>query len=303
MSKIVNTVVEIGSFGLIDDVTGVEGAEKAAREASGLQSNAALAGVDEQRRQFDITQQNLQPFSQAGADALNQQRILLGLGGSEVVDPNAQQRVDLQSQIDALNTTNRFGAAGTAAQAQGFRGALERMQFQSDEPRAQEQLAQQRGLQSQLDALGEVPQGSQLSNSEQQQQAFDQFNESPGQKFLRDRAQKNLVRNASAIGGLGGGNVRSALVQQGVGFAQQDFENQFGRLGQIAGQGQAATTNIGQFGQQAAQGIAGGLQNSASARASGILGAAQQGAQFNQGLLGLGGTVVGGLAGGGFFNS
>ncbi|GAG37164.1 unnamed protein product, partial [marine sediment metagenome] len=89
-------------------------------------------------------------------------------------------------------------------------------------------------LQAELSTLGEAPQGT---AQEQQQAAFAALNESPGQQFLRDRAQKNLLRNSAAIGGLGGGNVRSALVQQGIGFAQQDLQNQFSRLGQLAGQG------------------------------------------------------------------
>lgn len=90
------------------------------------------------------------------------------------------------------------------------------------------------------------------------------FQDSPGQKFMQDRAQTNLLRNSAALGGLGGGRVRSALAEQGVGFAQQDFDNNFNRLGQISGQGlsalnsQAGLTSQGaglhaQLGGQAAQ--------------------------------------------------
>jgi hypothetical protein len=125
------------------------------------------------------------------------------------------------------------------------------------------------GIQSKIDALGTFD-GS-ANAREQQQSAFDALAQSPGQQFLRDRAQKNLLRNTSAIGGLGGGNVRSALVQQGVGFAQQDLQNQFGRLGQLAGQGQAAATSIGQFGQQTAGNIGNALIAGGDARASGIM--------------------------------
>ena len=216
MSGIVNSVVKVSSFGLIDDVTGVEGAQDAANKAAGIQAQGAEAGIAEQRRQFDITQGNLQPFQEAGVGALGQQQALLGLGGQEA-----------------------------------------------------------------------------------QNQAFAAFNESPGQKFMRDRAQKNLLRNSSAIGGLGGGNVRSALVEQGAGFAQQDFNNQFGRLGQIAGQGQAATTNLGQFGAQSAGNIANLQQAGSQARASGILGGQQAESQFRSDLIGLGGMALGAFGGGG----
>ena len=215
MSGVVNKVVEVSTFGLVDDVTGVEGAQDAANEAAELQAQGADAGIAEQRRQFDITQGNLQPFQDAGVGALGQQQALLGLSGQDA-----------------------------------------------------------------------------------QNEAFAAFNGSPGQRFIRDRAQRNLTRNASAIGGLGGGNVRSALVEQGAGFAQQDFNNQFGRLGQIAGQGQAATTNLGQFGAQSAGNIANLQQAGSQARASGILGGQQAESQFRSDLTGLGGMALGAFAGG-----
>ena len=135
-----------------------------------------------------------------------------------------------------------------------------------------------------------------LLGSEAQQQAFAGLQESPGQKFIRERQQKALLRGASAIGGLGGSNVRTALQQQAAGFAQQDIQNQFGRLGQLAGQGQSAATNIGQFGTQAV-----GQQNQfrqagAEARASGILGVQQAGAQQQEGRKNIVGQVIGAIA-------
>ena len=75
-----------------------------------------------------------------------------------------------------------------------------------------------------------------------QQDAFNNFNESPGQAFLRDRAETALTRNAAALGGLGGGRVRDALQQNAIGLAQQDLDRQFGRLGTVADRGLAATS-------------------------------------------------------------
>lgn len=72
---------------------------------------------------------------------------------------------------------------------------------------------------------------------EAQATAFQQFQDSPGQAFLRDRGERAVLRNAAAIGGLGGGNVRRELVEFGQGLAAQDFQNQFDRLGQVAGRG------------------------------------------------------------------
>ena len=182
-------------------ILGALSSRSASKRAAKAQQKGVDTATQEQRRQFDITQQNLSPFQEAGVAALGQQQALIGLSGEEA-----------------------------------------------------------------------------------QQQAFAGLAESPGQQFLRDRAQKNLVRNASAIGGLGGGNVRSALVQQGVGFAQQDLQNQFGRLGQIAGQGQGAATSIGQFGQSTSGNISNLALQSGNIRASGIQ---QQNQALQQGLGGL----------------
>jgi hypothetical protein len=184
---------------------------KSASEAAGVQERSAAAAVSEQRRQFDVSQAQAEPFRQAGLSALEQQQALLGLSG--------------------------VGA---------------------------------------------------------QQAALEQFQESPGQAFLRERGEQALLRSSAAIGGLGGGQVRSALQQQGIGFAQQDLQNQLGRLGGIAGQGQAITSNVAQLGAGTASNIGNLLQAGGQAQASGILGAQQARSQF-AGQIGSG--LVGGTMG------
>jgi len=173
-------------------------------------------------------------------------------------------------------------SAKKAAKAQGKAtdATIAEQQRQFDITQANLQPFQEAGqaaIGSQQDLLG-------LNGPEAQAAAFAALEQSPGQQFLRDRAQKNLLRNTSAIGGLGGGNVRSALVQQGVGFAQQDLQNQFGRLGQVAGQGQSAATSIGQFGQQTAGNIGNALIAGGNARATGIL---NQNQALQQGISGV----------------
>ncbi|PHR99266.1 MAG: hypothetical protein COA78_25315 [Blastopirellula sp.] len=85
-----------------------------------------------------------------------------------------------------------------------------------------------------------------------QGQAFQDFQSSPGQQSLQQRGEQALTRNSAALGGLGGGNVRRALTEFGIGTAAQDFGNQFNRLGQVAGMGLSATGSQGQMrGQQA----------------------------------------------------
>jgi hypothetical protein len=205
-----------GVKGIIGGITGSTGA-KAAEQAGQAQLAGTQAATAEQRRQFDITQGQLEPFREAGLGALEQQQALLGLLG-----PGQQQT-----------------------------------------------------------ALGSISQ-------------------SPAQRFIEDRAQRNLIQNQSALGGLGGGNIRSALVEQGAGFAGGQLQNQFSQLGQIAGQGQAAGTNIAQLGGQTSGNIANLLQAGGQATASGILGAQQARSAGTQQLLGAG---LGAAAGGGLFGA
>lgn len=80
-----------------------------------------------------------------------------------------------------------------------------------------------------------------LSGGEAQQEAFSRFAESPGQTFLRERQERALLRNQAAIGGLGGGNIRTALQEQAFGRAQTDLDQQLARLTGVAREGLTAT--------------------------------------------------------------
>lgn len=176
----------------------------APQDAAQAQLQASLAGVEEERRQFDISQETFAPTIEAGDLAREQQLALLGLRGDEAFE-----------------------------------------------------------------------QATQLT---------------PAQAFIEKRAQRNLVRNASVIGGVGGGNIRSALVEQGAGFAGNQLQNQFSQLGQVAGQGTSTAVSQGQLGGQSSQNISNLIQAGGQAQASGILGAQQtqqQGVSNAATLLGL----------------
>lgn len=83
-----------------------------------------------------------------------------------------------------------------------------------------------------------------------QQQAFANFTASPGQEWLRQQAEQGTLRNAAAIGGLGGGNVQQELQRQAMGLAQQDFQNQFNNMGKVSDRGFQATNAAGNYGTQ-----------------------------------------------------
>ena len=222
-------------------------------------------------------------------------------------------RAQVQAAETGAEVQIRAAETGAEAQREASQLAIEEQRRQFDITQAGLAPFREAGisaLQQQQALLG-------LGGVEAQQTAFAGLQESPGQQFLRERGQRNLLRSASAIGGIGGGNIRSALVQQGVGFAQQDLQNQLARLGQIAGQGQATALGLGQLGQATAGGISSllsqqglasqlALQQAGQARATGIqqagqarvAGIQQRGAAFQQGL----GGIFTGLAQGGVFS-
>lgn len=192
------------------------------------------------------------------------------------------------SVLGGRQATKAAKAAGSVQQEAAF-AAIEETKRQFDvtqESFAPFLAAGGRALTQQEALLG-------LSGQEAQQGAFAAFTESPGQKFLRERGERALLRGASATGGLGGGNVRSALQQQGIGFAQQQLNQQLAQLAGISGTGQQTAVAQGQFGAQAAGQIGSLLQAGGEARASGILGAQQARGQTLQSIFG----SLGGIAG------
>lgn len=124
-------------------------------------------------------------------------------------------------------------------------------------------------------ALGSRAALAGLGGEEAQQAAVSQIQESPGQRFIRDRQRRAQLRNASALGQLGGGNIRTAVAEQEAGFAIQDLENQRRELASLSGGGLQAILSTGALRIAAAEREADLTQTEAAARATGIIGAQQ----------------------------
>ncbi|KKC25846.1 hypothetical protein WP12_12320 [Sphingomonas sp. SRS2] len=65
---------------VLGDITGTNAQIKSQGRAADLQAASAQAGIDETKRQFDVTQGNFAPYLDAGTDALGGIMDLLGLG-------------------------------------------------------------------------------------------------------------------------------------------------------------------------------------------------------------------------------
>ena len=90
---------------------------------------------------------------------------------------------------------------------------------------------------------------------EAQQLAFSEYMQSPALGYLQEQSERALTRNAAALGGLGGGNVRQDLTKLTADLYGQDFQNQFNRLGDIATRGYGAAATSAGLGQNLATGI------------------------------------------------
>lgn len=122
-----------------------------------------------------------------------------------------------------------------------------------------------------------------------QQTAFDNFRESPGQAFLRERRERALLRNSAAIGGLGGGNVRRALLEEGNNFAASQIGEFQDRLSRVSGRGLSAVGNVSGLDANASANIANLAGAKGAARASGFIGQARG---FRNGLSRVAGAFV-----------
>jgi hypothetical protein len=164
---------------------------KAVKDGSELQGAAALAGIDEQRRQFDAVQKMLSPYVNAGTAGLGGQMDLAGLNGA------GKQ----QGAISALQNSPEFAA-------------------------------------------------------------------------YQQQGENAILQNASATGGLRGGNVQAALGQFRPQLLAQLINDQYGRLGGLTSLGQNAAAGVGNAGMQTGTNVSNLLQQQGAAQAGGALGTA-----------------------------
>ena len=94
---------------------------EAAKSASEAQAGAAQTGIDEQRRQFDAVQKLLEPYVQAGPEALKQQQAFLGLQGPEA-EQAAIERIRGGETFKALSQQGEEAMLQRASATGGLRG-------------------------------------------------------------------------------------------------------------------------------------------------------------------------------------
>lgn len=110
-----------------------------------------------------------------------------------------------------------------------------------------------------------------LSGPEAQQTAVQSI--ATGSQFgeLAKQGETGILQNASATGGLRGGNTQAALAQFRPALLSSLIEQQYQRLGGITSLGQNAAAGVGNAGMQSGANVAQLLQQQGAATAGGIL--------------------------------
>lgn len=203
----------------------------------------------------------------------------------------------------ALLTTgsNLIGNLVGGQQQQAAAGAASGAQIQASNAAIAEQRRQfdamQKLLQPYVEAgTGAVSQQSALAGAqgpEAQRAAIDAISQSPEMQALVQQGENAILQNASATGGLRGGNVQGTLAQFRPQMLSNLINQQYSRLGGLTGIGQASAAGVGAAGQALGSNIAQQYGNIGSAQAGGILGAAQGRSQMVNAPLQALGTLYG----------
>jgi len=190
------------------------------------------------------------------------QAALYSLGNAAPIAINMATGAFGQQDADAVRAAQ---AAGEGGADKGIGNAVleQAKAAKANAPYAQagrDALAQQRALAG-------------LDGPEAQQAALAQLENSPQFQTMMQQSEQAILANASATGGLRGGNVQQALAQNRPALLSQLIDQQYGRLGGLAGAGQQGSQFTAGLGAQYA-GLLGDLYGQrASATSGGILGA------------------------------
>lgn len=289
----------------------------ATSSAAATQAGASQAGIAEQRRQFNEIQKLLspyvqagtgaiggfQPFQAAGRTAFDEQMALLGLAPETVAPPTVvgggfegiagtlgQLRPTARSEEELRNALIGQFTVPTRIESYGGReGDFQRtVGGEVDEAglaaaiqaaQAQDQAAQS-AFQAQAMPTTRYVGGE--AGRAAQEAAIQRLESSPFFQAKVRQGEEAMLQRASATGGLRGGNMQAALAQFRPQMLQQAIEDQYAKLGGIAGTGLGATEALYRGGQASAtnQASQAGALGANVATLLGQQGAAQAGGQL-----------------------
>lgn len=173
-------------------------------------------------------------------------------------------------------------AADSAAQAQGEASAAQinesRRQFNAIQDLLKPYTQAGTGaLTAQQNLLG-------LNGADEQQKAVGAIAGSPQMAALLQQGENSILQNASATGGLRGGNTQAALAQFRPQLLNQLIQQQYSNLGGLTSIGQNAAAGVGNAGQNSSNQIINALGQQGAAQAGAALATGQANANMWGGI-------------------
>ena len=188
--------------------------------------------------------------------------LAIGMGVAGVVSAGAaiySGNKQAKAAKDAASAQERAAMAGIASTEASFDKVVNLM--------APYREAGYQSLKSQQGMLGLL--GPEAQQAELMTGILPRF------EMLTGVGENAIRQNASATGGLRGGNIQAALAKFRPELLNSLIEQQYSNLGQITTQGQAAAANQAQAAQAAGSNVAALYGNMGAAQAGGYIGAAQ----------------------------
>ena len=215
---------------------------RAAEQASQAQIAAGDRGIAEQRYQFDQSQKMMQPF------------VEQGFGARADLSPYLQQG------LNSMNALGGFQNAGMGQignlQQYVQQGMGQNQNLNNFAQAGQEGLSMQRALSGGM-------------GPDAQKAAIAQIEQGPQMQAMIQQGENAMLQNASATGGLRGGNTQAALAQFRPQMLNQLVNQQYGRAGDMAQMGGNYSSQMSGQGANLAQYLAGAGGNVASQFAQG----------------------------------
>jgi hypothetical protein len=206
--------------------------------------------------------------------------IAVAIGGAAILGAGAS--------IYSGNQAAKASANAAAAQTQAAQAGIAATKEQFDQVvqlMAPYREAGYKSINAQLAMTGQM-------GPEAQAQEIQGILQGPQYGTMVAQGENAIRQNASATGGLRGGNIQAALAKFRPELLNSLIQQQFGNLNAITGTGQAAASNQAQASQQTGQQIAGLYGNIGSAQAAGAIGQGQAAVNMASGISqSIGGTA------------
>jgi len=186
---------------------------------------------------------------------------------------------------------SRAASEASAAQLEGTKLGIEEQRRQFNLMRRLSQpyvAAGGQGLQGALALMG-------LSGNQKQQQAINKITNGAEFGSMVRAGESAILGNASATGGLRGGNTEAALAQFRPEILSNLINKQIGNFGGLASNGQNAAVGVGTAGMNMGNNVSQLIGDGAAATAGGALARGQASANMWGGIAGTVGNVLGNI--------